>query len=408
MNPFNPPLPSDAYQTQYWSDAHGSARSLAIAQAASEAPGPLVVICENNESVEELRRELRYFTSVYPALKLFTLPDWETLPYDNFSPHQDIVSDRLSALFHLPALERGVLVVSITSLMHKLPPKNYVLANTLKLKIGQNLDINRLRAQLVSAGYQSVDAVYEHGEFAVRGSIIDLFPMGSKQPFRIDLWDDEIETLRLFDPETQLSQGKIDEIRLLPGREYPLDETGITRFRNAFRDRFDVDLRQAPLYQDVSEGIASPGLEYYLALFFDELNSVFDYLPDSATLCRLGRLKDAGDSFWLDIVSRFDERQFDRQRPILNPDESFIQIDELLREFKRFRQIEFKQDPSAYSLGSSPLPTLSSDSSLKMPFAALLQFLAERPDQRILFCAESAGRRETLIEVLKQISLRPR
>jgi len=408
MNPFNPPLPSDAYQTQYWSDAHGSARSLAIAQAASEAPGPLVVICENNESVEELRRELRYFTSVYPALKLFTLPDWETLPYDNFSPHQDIVSDRLSALFHLPALERGVLVVSITSLMHKLPPKNYVLANTLKLKIGQNLDINRLRTQLVSAGYQSVDAVYEHGEFAVRGSIIDLFPMGSKQPFRIDLWDDEIETLRLFDPETQLSQGKIDEIRLLPGREYPLDETGITRFRNAFRDRFDVDLRQAPLYQDVSEGIASPGLEYYLALFFDELNSVFDYLPDSATLCRLGRLKDAGDSFWLDIVSRFDERQFDRQRPILNPDESFIQIDELLREFKRFRQIEFKQDPSAYSLGSSPLPTLSSDSSLKMPFAALLQFLAERPDQRILFCAESAGRRETLIEVLKQISLRPR
>ena len=408
MNPFNPPLPSDAYQTQYWSDAHGSARSLAIAQAASEAPGPLVVICENNESVEELRRELRYFTSVYPALKLFTLPDWETLPYDNFSPHQDIVSDRLSALFHLPALERGVLVVSITSLMHKLPPKNYVLANTLKLKIGQNLDINRLRAQLVSAGYQSVDAVYEHGEFAVRGSIIDLFPMGSKQPFRIDLWDDEIETLRLFDPETQLSQGKIDEIRLLPGREYPLDETGITRFRNAFRDRFDVDLRQAPLYQDVSEGIASPGLEYYLALFFDELNSVFDYLPDSATLCRLGRLKDAGDSFWLDIVSRFDERQFDRQRPILNPDESFIQIDELLREFKRFRQIEFKQDPSAYSLGSSPLPMLSSDSSLKMPFAALLQFLAERPDQRILFGAESAGRRETLIEVLKQISLRPR
>ena len=169
MNPFNPPLPSDAYQTQYWSDAHGSARSLAIAQAASEAPGPLVVICENNESVEELRRELRYFTSVYPALKLFTLPDWETLPYDNFSPHQDIVSDRLSALFHLPALERGVLVVSITSLMHKLPPKNYVLANTLKLKIGQNLDINRLRTQLVSAGYQSVDAVYEDGEFAVRG-----------------------------------------------------------------------------------------------------------------------------------------------------------------------------------------------------------------------------------------------
>ncbi|MBL6803904.1 MAG: transcription-repair coupling factor [Pseudomonadales bacterium] len=408
MNPFNPPLPRDAYQTQYWSDAHGSTRSLAIAQAASEALGPVVVICENNESVEELRRELRYFSSVYPALKLFTLPDWETLPYDNFSPHQDIVSDRLSALFHLPALERGILVVSITSLMHKLPPKHYVLANTLKLKIGQKLDINRLREQLVSAGYQSVDAVYEHGEFAVRGSIIDLFPMGSKQPFRIDLWDDEIETLRLFDPETQLSQGKIDEIRLLPGREYPLDEPGVTKFRNAFRDRFDVDVRQVPLYQDVSESIASPGLEYYLALFFDELNSVFDYLPDSTTLCRLGRLKDAGESFWLDIESRFDERQFDRQRPILSPTEGFIQIDELLREFKRFRQIEFRQDPAAYSLGSSPLPALSSDSSLKMPFAALLQFLAERSDQRILFCAESAGRRETLIEVLKQISLRPK
>ncbi|MDF1766045.1 MAG: transcription-repair coupling factor [Gammaproteobacteria bacterium] len=408
MNPFSPPIPQDSYQSQFWSDAHGSARSLAIAEAATKAAGPVLVICESNEGMEELRRELRYFIANDPALKLFSLPDWETLPYDNFSPHQDIVSDRLSALYHLPNLERGILVVSITSLMHKLPPKAYVLANTLKLKVGQKLVINELRAQLVAAGYQSVDAVYEHGEFAVRGSIIDLFPMGSRQPFRIDLWDDEIETLRLFNPETQLSEGKIPEVRLLPGREYPLDDAGVTRFRSAFRDRFDVDLRQAPLYQDVSDGLASPGLEYYLSLFFDGLNTVFDYLPETTTLCRLGRLKDAGDSFWHDIEARFEDRQFDRQRPILEPTEIFLPIDDLLREFKRFRQIEFRQDPSAYSLGSSPLPPLSSDTSLKMPFAALLQFLAERPEQRILFCAETAGRRETLIEVLKQIGLRPR
>ena len=408
MNPFRPPLPSDSYQTQYWSDAHGSARSLAIAEAAQQADGPIIVICENNESVEALRRELRYFLTSAPELELFALPDWETLPYDNFSPHQDIISDRLSALYHLPAMKRGVLVVSITSLMHKLPPKRYVLANTLNLQTGQKLVISELRTQLVAAGYQSVDTVFEHGEFAVRGSIIDLFPMGSRQPYRIDLWDDEIETLRLFNPESQLSEGKLPELKLLPGREYPLDEAGVTHFRGAFRERFDVDPREVPLYQDVSESIASPGLEYYLSLFFEDLETVFDYLPPSATLCRIGRLKDAGDSFWHDIEARYEDRQFDRQRPLLKPEEIFLPIDELLREFKRFKQIEFRQDPSAYSLGSAPPPPLASDNTLKMPFAALLQFLAENPQQRLLFCAETAGRRETLIEVLKQIDLRPR
>ena len=189
-------------------------------------------------------------------------PDWETLPYDNFSPHQDIISDRLRTLYHMAQLRSGIIVVSVTSLMYKLPPKAYIAANSFDLEIGQLLHIDAMRKQLISAGYQSVDSVYEHGEFAVRGSIIDIFPMGSAQPFRIDLFDDEIETLRNFDPETQRSNDKVDAIRLLPGREFPLDEQGSATFRGQFRDLFDIAVRQCAIYSDVSCGISSTVLAY--------------------------------------------------------------------------------------------------------------------------------------------------
>ena len=404
---FDPPLPLENFSSLYWQDVHGSAASLALVQAAQTSKGPLLLICENSEIVERSLRELQYFASTTSDLEVMALPDWETLPYDSFSPHQDIQSDRLQALFSLPQLKSGILVLSITSLMHLLPPRKYIAANSLSLQQGQKLTIERFRQQMSLAGYQAVESVMEHGEFAVRGSIVDIYPMGSPLPFRLDLFDDELDSIRTFDPETQRSQEPVQEIRLLPGREYPMDEAGIQSFRSRFREQFDVDTRQCPLFQDVSDGINSPGLEYYLALFFDELSTLFDFLPENTTICRIGDLKLAGDNFWSDIQQRYEDRQIDRFRPILDPQQVFVGIDTILSQLKSFPQIEFREHDKARSLQTNPLPDLSSNARQAQPFSLLQEFLQANQGARVLFCAETAGRRETLLQLLRQADIHP-
>ncbi len=401
-----PPLPKANYESIYWTDAHGVATSLGLVEAARHAPGPLLLICSDSESVERYQRELQYFCSTDEDIPVMGLPDWETLPYDSFSPHQDIISDRLQTLFNLLALERGIVVLSIVSLMHLLPPRRYIEANSLDLTKGQSIDIQQMRQQMVLAGYQVVEAVMEHGEFTVRGSIIDIYPMGSSLPYRIDLFDDEIDSIRIFDPETQRSLGEVEEIKMLPGREYPLDQSGITAFRANFREMFDVDTRQCPLFQDVSDGINSPGLEYYLRLFFEELDNLFSFLPGNTTIARVGDLKQAGDNFWQDVQSRYEDRLIDRFRPILKPEQVFLPVDQVLGELKSFPQIEFKDHNQSHSLHSQALPDLNSNARLSKPFIKLQEFVAAQ-SARVLFFAESAGRRETLLELLKQIDLQP-
>lgn len=402
----NPPLPVSTDSDCYWTDAHGAARSLAIYAAASQADAPLLLVLPDNESVEQTLRELRYFCAHDGNLPVLGLPDWETLPYDNFSPHQDIISDRLQALYHLPDLQRGILVVAMNSLMHRLAPQSFIAANGLDLQRGQTLAIDEFRLQLQKANYQLVESVNEHGEFAVRGSIIDVFPMGSELPLRLDLFDEEIDSIRTFDPETQRSLDQIDAIKLLPGREYPLDSRGITAFRSRFRERFDLDLRQCPLYQDVSDGLNSPGLEYYLGMFFESLDTLFDFLPKNTIICSAGDLAGAGQAFWQDIENRYEDRQIDRFRPILKPEEVFIRSDEVMRNLKAFRRIDFRQHDQATSLATSPLPELASNARLQKPFTSLEAFIATAGN-RVLLCAESAGRRENLLEILKSLNLRP-
>ncbi|MDG0997848.1 MAG: transcription-repair coupling factor [Gammaproteobacteria bacterium] len=392
---------------EYWSEGRGAVRSLAIAEAATRANAPFLVICDNNESVEVFCREIGYFCHYHESLKVLTLPDWETLPYDNFSPHQDIISDRLRALFHLPNFKKGILVVSITSLMHRFPPQSYVLANTLLLKIGQSVKLEKLREQLLAANYNLCEMVYEHGEFAVRGSIVDIFPMGSHAPLRIELWDDEIETIRVFDPETQRSGKKKKEIRLLPGREYPLDTNGVSNFRSAFRERFDIDCRKSPIYQDVSEGIASPGLEYYLSLFFKKLESFANYLPENTVICRTGDLKNAGEKFWNEITERFEERRFDQTKPVLEPNEVFLRVDEVLSNLKLFKQIAFADVDGCKPLNSPALPPLNANRTITDPFTLLKSFFLDNTTHRVLFCAETKGRQESLLETLNEIDLKP-
>ena len=403
---FNPPLPETEFTTTYWDGIVGSADSLVLAQAAAQAEGPLLLICDNNETVERCLREIAYFNAGIGDTGVYVLPDWETLPYDSFSPHQDIISDRLATLFNLPKLERGVVVTSITSLMHQLPPRQYISANSLDLAVGQSVSIAEMRAQMLLAGYQVVEAVMEHGEFAVRGSIIDIFPMGTELPLRIDLFDDVIDSIRRFDPETQRSAAQVKEIRLLPGREYPMDEAGISQFRGRFRELFDVDLRQCPIYQDVSSGLSSPGLEYYLNVFFDRLDSLFDFLPETTTICNIGDIRAAGEAFWKDIQVRYEDRRFDRYRPILSPDQVFIAVNDIFRRLKSYRQIEFKQHPQASHFATLSLPDLASNSRLAHPFLSLQEFIASKPG-RILLCAETAGRRETLLELFRQIEINP-
>ena len=226
-----PSLPASAGKQQ-WGNLPGAALSLTIAEAASNAGRFTLVLTEGSQSAERLQEELAFFA---PDLPVLHFPDWETLPYDVFSPHQDIISQRIAALYRLPQLSRGILVVPITTALHRLAPKRFLLGGSLVLDVGQKLDVEQMRGRLEAAGYRCVDTVYEHGEFAVRGALIDLFPMGSDTPYRIDLFDDEIETLRTFDPETQRSVDKVESIRLLPAREFPLEKKAVTDFRGRFR-----------------------------------------------------------------------------------------------------------------------------------------------------------------------------
>ncbi|MEX2132066.1 MAG: transcription-repair coupling factor [Pseudohongiellaceae bacterium] len=404
---FNPPFPGATSTQVNWDGLSGAAASLAIANAARQAVGPLLVVTASNESAEQLRRELEFFC----PLPVMGFPDWETLPYDSFSAHQDIISERLNTLYHLPFLQQGVLVVSFNSLMHRLPPGKHVVGNSLILKTGDPFDFEQMRKRLLAAGYQHVDSVSEHGEFAVRGSIMDIFPMGISLPLRLDLFGNEIDSIRSFDPETQRSMDRVESIQLLPGKEYPINEAGIMQFRARFRERFDVDLRYCPLYQDVSQGISSPGLEYYLPLFFDELASLLDYLPAATVVCRYEALEAAGQEFWQEISSRYEDRQVDRYRPILQPMELFFPVETVFAALNKLPRIQIRPSASApdtpamFDLGI--IPDLSVNPRQLEPAAALREFVSAEPDRRILFCAESAGRRELLLELLHGINLIP-
>nr|WP_288499733.1 transcription-repair coupling factor [uncultured Pseudomonas sp.] len=403
-----PSLPATAGK-QHWGNLPGAALSLAIAEAANSAKRFTLLLTADSQSAERLEQELSFFA---PELPVLHFPDWETLPYDLFSPHQDIISQRISALYRLPSLSHGVLVVPITTALHRLPPKRFLLGSSLVLDVGQRIDVDDMRARLEAAGYRYVDTVYEHGEFAVRGALIDLFPMGSKQPFRIDLFDDEIETLRTFDPETQRSIDKVESIKLLPAREFPLEKKAVTDFRGRFRERFDVDFRRCPIYQDLSTGITPAGIEYYLPLFFEETATLFDYLPQDTQVFSLPGIEKAAEQFWLDARNRYDERRVDPERPLLPPADIFLPVEDCFARLKDWPRVVISPEDIEPGVGrtrfeASALPDLAIQAKTSEPLAALRRFIEEYPG-RVLFCAESAGRREVLLELLARLKLKPR
>jgi transcription-repair coupling factor (superfamily II helicase) len=402
-------------QRRYWGQLYGSSDALAIAELALAADAPLLVITPDTPSANRLEHAIRFFSrSVAPAdeeteLPVLIFPDWETLPYDVFSPHQDITSDRLACLAQLPALTRGVLVVPIATLLHRLAPTDFLEGSGFFIDRGQKLGLESMRQRLDSAGYRCVSQVIEHGEFAVRGSIIDLFPMGHNQPFRIELFDDEVDSIRTFDPESQRSIEKIDNIHLLPAREFPFTPEAITQFRHAYRNQFEGDLQNNLIYNEVSNGNTPPGIEYYLPLFFKYTQSLFDYLPTKHRIITLDGTQAAVNTFWQDVQERHEQGRYDTSRPIMAPDQLFLRENELFEKIARQTRIDIQHfkttdKTGSHNFPSSAPPQLTLDVRAEQPSARLQHFLTKYSG-RILFCAESSGRRETLLELLKGINL---
>ena len=266
VSPLSPGVPRSGSRVR-WTSLHGSSRGLAVASVVQQADAPVLVIAPDNQTAHRLEAEFRFYLG--GDAEILRFPDWETLPYDLFSPHQDIVSERLDTLAKLTALESGVLVTAVTTAMSRIAPRGFVDGHRFRIERGDCLDIDTFRQRLDHAGYACVSQVMEHGEYAVRGSLFDLFPMGTTKPLRIDLLDDEIESLRVFDPDSQRSTDRIDRLDLLPAREFPTSADAVSRFRRAWRRRFEGDPSRCPVYREITQGGWPAGVEYYLPLFFE-------------------------------------------------------------------------------------------------------------------------------------------
>jgi transcription-repair coupling factor (superfamily II helicase) len=367
----------------------------------------LVVITADTSTSLALERELPFFLA--DDCEILAFPDWETLPYDSFSPHQDIISERLNTLYRLAAMTEGILIVPIPTLMHRLAPTEYITSSSLVLKEGQKLDADRFRINLQRNGYVNVETVYEHGEFALRGSLIDLFPMGSELPFRIDLLDNEIDSLRTFEPTSQRTVARVESINLLPAREYPLEQAAVRRFQMNWYDSFDVDHDLCPTFLEVSAGRSPGGCEYYLPLFFEQCATLFDYLPANSAIITTGDHYSAAQRFWDEINTRFEEYGIDPRRPLLPPRRCFTPIEELYQQLKRFPVLELRHNPEAVvhqRTSVLPPPSLAGNHHSETPTDHLVRFLSDHQGP-VLLCAESAGRREVLLESLRESQLSP-
>jgi transcription-repair coupling factor (superfamily II helicase) len=405
---FDPLLPSIAHPKVRWGELYGAALSLALVEAATRHSGPLLAVTATAREAERLALELGFLA---PAdLPIRVLPDYESLPYDVFSPHPDITSQRLATLAALPASGRSILVVAIDALLMRLPPPEFVVAHTLQLATGEALDIGAFRDRLSAAGYAAVTQVAAPGEVALRGSLVDLWPMGAATPYRLDLFDDVIESIRVFDPESQRSGERLERIRLLPAREFALTPEAIKAFRRRYRQRFEGDVNRSQVYKSFSDGLPIGGIEYYLPLCFDSLATLADYLPGPVWVADTCGLDAAVTRAWEDIGHRHEQRRHDIERPLLDPSEVFLPPGELEQRIGAWPRIsvsalkavplEAEGDPEALrNYGADAPPMLKIDARAERPAAPLVEFL-RRFEGRVLIAAESAGRREALLELL--------
>ncbi|UDQ74413.1 transcription-repair coupling factor [Pectobacterium brasiliense] len=401
-------LPPKAGEQRLLGQLTGAACAVECAEIIERHAGLVVLIAPDMQNALRLRDEIQQFTDQHVT----TLPDWETLPYDSFSPHQEIISTRLSTLYQLPNMTRGVLILPVNTLMQRVCPHSFLHGHALVLKKGQRLSRDKLRSQLEQAGYRSVDQVMEHGEYATRGALLDLFPMGSEEPYRIDFFDDEIDSLRLFDVDTQRTLNEVPHINLLPAHEFPTDKTAIELFRSQWREQFEVRRDAEHIYQQVSKGVWPAGIEYWQPLFFSEpLPSLFSYFPNNTLIVNTGNIEQSAERFWQDIQQRFESRRVDPMRPLLPSDSLWLRVDGLFTELKAWPRVQLRTDTlpekaANVNLAYLPLPELAIQHQQKSPLDALRRFI-EQFEGQIIFSVESEGRRETLQELLARIKLNP-
>lgn len=472
-SPLDPPQPESHDRLIQWQGLTGSSASLAVSQLAQRNSGTLLLIVQDSKAVQRWQQDIDFFSG--GQVPTLTLPDWETLPYDHFSPHQDIISTRLTTLARLPHLTRGIVLVTLPALLTRLAPTSYLSGRVFYLRCGEALNPNALAKQLTHAGYHRVEQVLTHGEFAIKGGLIDLFPMGSETPYRIELFDEEIDTIRAFDPDTQRSTETVTQIECLPAHEFPLTEDSIACFRQQWRSTFSGNPRDCAIYQKVSDGIAPTGVEYYLPLFFQTTATLFDYLPAQTRIISDAQITTAIQRFWDHVTQRYEDLRHDRYKPILPPHQLFIPVDVCHRGLNEYTQIRVSTPqlspsditqtsqtgsipqnasrenyenhansassnqnrttttvlaqapiepatptnatptpPSASKKGhviqfiSDPPPTYHINHQATQPLGELTGALAQLdPNTHVLFCAESPGRQQTLLDLLNQAHIHP-
>ena len=385
-----------------WGRLIGASAAIAVLELAENSGQPVLVLATDPRHADQLEAEIRFFADQKLPVSHFV--EWETLPYDSFSPHQDIVSQRLRVLADLPSQTNGIVIASLPSLLQRLPPVDYVAARSLSLRRGQILERQGFIDKLSSAAYLRVPEVCEHGEFAVRGSLLDIFPMGSSAPLRIDFFDDEIESLRFFDAETQLSGEIVDEVRILPAREIPLDQGSIRTFRDRYRERFEGQPSRSRVYREVSDGIAHGGIEYYLLLFFETTASLLDYLPKNCILFVPADYSQILDKAWQEIHERYELCSLDPERPVLLPEESFSPAEDISGRLNAFGRIEYssqslQEAADTVNLPARLPPAIRIETRYEDAARTVVDFL-QNFDGRVLFTADSAGRRENIYEIL--------
>lgn len=406
---FQPDIPTQPNDHKILGNVLPGADALAISEIAEQNQNLTVVVTPDTRSAVRLSRILSELTSQNVCL----FPDWETLPYDTFSPHQEIISSRLSALFHLQNAKKGIFLLPISTLMQRLCPPQYLQHNVLLIKKGDRLVIDKMRLQLEAAGYRAVEQVLEHGEYAVRGALLDLFPMGSAVPFRLDFFDNEIDSIRTFDVDTQRTLDEINSINLLPAHEFPTDDKGIEFFRAQFRETFG-EIRRDPehIYQQISKGTLISGIEYWQPLFFSEMATLFEYLPEQTLFVDMENNQMQGERFYQDAKQRYEQRKVDPMRPLLPPEKLWLNVDEVNRRLKSYPRITFKAEKVRSSvrqknLPVAALPEVTIQSQQKEPLEQLRQFI-EHFKGNVLFSVETEGRRETLLDLLSPLKLKPK
>ncbi|XOD70139.1 MAG: transcription-repair coupling factor [Sodalis sp. (in: enterobacteria)] len=387
----------------------GAAYAFECAAMVDRYPKPVLVIATDMQNALQLYDEIRQFTR-HPVL---TLQDFGTLPYDHFSPHQEIISDRIATLYRLPTLVQGVIILSVNTLMQRVCPHDFLHRHTLLLTKDQRLSREKLCSHLAKFGYRSVDQVMEHGEFAIRGTLLDLYPMGNKAPYRLDFFNNKINSMRIFNVDNQRTLQETDLITLLPAHEFPIDHAAIELFRHQWRAQFDMQCNSEHIYQQISKGILPAGIEYWQPLFFSNpLVSLFRYLPEGTLVINTGDLEVSATRFWINACARFKLLRVNPMRPLLPPEALWLRVDDLFAEIKRSVCVQLsmatlQKKTDQYNMHYRPLPDLAVETQRKTPMDKLRQF-CEQFDGQVIFSIETEGRRETLRELLAQIKIFPK